>query len=119
VKIKVGSPELERDIERLTKVREAVGPNVNVMMDANQGMNLSSALKLADAVKPLRITWFEEPLHRRFGNPLRLRHRADTPTGLALRGLGGLRDDPGDNLPTQGGFLRPRPGASARPAKPF
>jgi len=62
VKIKVGSPELERDIERLTKVREAVGPNVNVMMDANQGMNVASALKLADAVRALRITWFEEPV---------------------------------------------------------
>lgn len=64
VKVKVGSPEIQRDIERLSKVREAVGPHVRVMMDANQGMNLSSALELARAVQPLRITWFEEPLHR-------------------------------------------------------
>ena len=64
VKVKVGSAEIARDIERLTKVREAVGPNVRVMMDANQGMILPSALELARAVQPLCISWFEEPLHR-------------------------------------------------------
>jgi L-alanine-DL-glutamate epimerase-like enolase superfamily enzyme len=62
VKIKVGSSEIERDVERLGKVREAVGPDVNIMMDANQGMTLSSALDLAKAARGLRITWFEEPL---------------------------------------------------------
>lgn len=64
VKIKVGSPEPARDIERLTKVREAVGPLVRVMMDANQGLSLPAALELARAAQPLRITWFEEPLNR-------------------------------------------------------
>jgi len=64
VKIKVGSPELERDIERLSKVREAVGPHLRIMMDANQGMSLPAALELARAAQPLRIDWFEEPLNR-------------------------------------------------------
>jgi L-alanine-DL-glutamate epimerase-like enolase superfamily enzyme len=64
VKVKVGSPEIGRDIERLTKVREAVGPEARVMMDANQGMTLPQALELARAALPLRITWFEEPLNR-------------------------------------------------------
>jgi len=64
VKVKVGSPEIGRDIERLTKVREAVGPDIRVTMDANQGMTLPSALELARAAEPLRITWFEEPLNR-------------------------------------------------------
>jgi L-alanine-DL-glutamate epimerase-like enolase superfamily enzyme len=62
VKIKVGSPELQNDIERLTRVREAVGPHVQIMMDANQGMNLATASQLAAAVRDLKITWFEEPL---------------------------------------------------------
>jgi L-alanine-DL-glutamate epimerase-like enolase superfamily enzyme len=64
VKVKVGSPEIQRDIERLAKVRAAVGPHIRVMMDANQGMNLPAALELARAAQPLRITWFEEPLNR-------------------------------------------------------
>ena len=63
VKIKVGSPDLQTDIERLTRVRKAVGPHVNIMMDANQGMDLAGAMALTQAVRALRITWFEEPLH--------------------------------------------------------
>ena len=64
VKVKVGSPEIQRDVERLTRVREAVGPHIRIMMDANQGMILPAALELARAARPLRITWFEEPLNR-------------------------------------------------------
>jgi len=62
VKIKVGSPDLQQDIERLIKVREAVGPDIQVMMDANQGMNVTTASQLAESVRSLNITWFEEPL---------------------------------------------------------
>jgi len=81
VKVKVGSPEAGRDLERLTRVREAVGPHINVMMDANQGMTLGPALELAAAVRPLRISWFEEPLpHTDFDGYAQLRRRG----GLSL-----------------------------------
>ncbi|MFS4447992.1 mandelate racemase/muconate lactonizing enzyme family protein [Maribacter sp. 2307UL18-2] len=63
VKIKVGSPKVHTDLERLRKVREAVGDRVDIMMDANQGMNLESALKLSSKAKDLNIHWFEEPVH--------------------------------------------------------
>jgi L-alanine-DL-glutamate epimerase-like enolase superfamily enzyme len=86
VKIKVGSPELENDIERLTKVREAVGPHINIMMDANQGMDLSGALRLADAVRPLRITWFEEPLpHTDFAGYQQLREHSGITLAMGER----------------------------------
>jgi len=62
VKVKVGSAEAGRDLERLRKVREAVGPSINIMMDANQGMNAASAIKLASQVEGLGIHWFEEPV---------------------------------------------------------
>ena len=64
VKIKVGSPELARDVERLARVREAVGPHMKIMMDANQGMDVSSALALARRAKVFDIQWFEEPISR-------------------------------------------------------
>jgi L-alanine-DL-glutamate epimerase-like enolase superfamily enzyme len=38
VKIKVGAPDWKKDLERLRLVREAVGKDINIMMDANQGM---------------------------------------------------------------------------------
>ena len=81
VKIKVGSPEPGRDLARLTKVREAVGPHVSIMMDANQGMTVPAALDLALAARALGIRWFEEPVaHRDFAGYAFLRERA----GIAL-----------------------------------
>lgn len=62
VKIKVGKPDWREDLERLRMVREAVGEQINIMMDANQGMSVPSALALARAVRSLRIQWFEEPV---------------------------------------------------------
>ncbi|MEQ6118741.1 mandelate racemase/muconate lactonizing enzyme family protein [Reichenbachiella sp. MALMAid0571] len=63
VKIKVGSPKVSTDLERLKMVREAVGNKVDIMMDANQGMDLPSAIKLANGARELNINWFEEPVH--------------------------------------------------------
>ena len=63
IKIKVGAPDLEVDVERLRKVREVVGASVRIMMDANQGMTVPEALRLCQAVRPFGITWFEEPIH--------------------------------------------------------
>ena len=63
VKIKVGSPDWRTDLERLKKVRESVGNDVNIMMDANQGIRLPEAVQLAKAAYELNINWFEEPLH--------------------------------------------------------
>lgn len=86
VKIKVGSPELERNVERLRKVRQKVGPHINVMMDANQGMTVASALDLAKAVQPLNITWFEEPVsHRDFDGYAQLRRQAGISLAMGER----------------------------------
>ncbi|MEI6950089.1 mandelate racemase/muconate lactonizing enzyme family protein [Paraflavisolibacter sp. H34] len=63
VKIKVGSPSWKTDLERLKQVRQAVGDGINIMMDANQGMQLPAAIQLAKAAADLNIHWFEEPLH--------------------------------------------------------
>ena len=63
VKIKVGSKDIERDIERLKLVREAVGPKLNIMMDANQGMSLQDAISLSQQAKDIGIYWFEEPVN--------------------------------------------------------
>ncbi len=62
VKIKVGSPSIDRDLARIAKAREALGSSVNIMIDANQGLDVPSAIKLSDAAKSLGIHWFEEPV---------------------------------------------------------
>jgi len=55
VKIKVGSPDLQRDIARLRKVREAVGPHLKIMMDVNQCMDVSSAIKISMLARQIGI----------------------------------------------------------------
>ncbi len=63
VKIKVGSAQgVEHDLHRLSRCREALGNGVRIMMDANQGMNVASALELAEKARSIGIQWFEEPV---------------------------------------------------------
>ena len=62
VKIKVGSEDMERDVRRLHLVREHVGASVGIMVDANQGMDVSSAIQLMKATQDIGIAWFEEPV---------------------------------------------------------
>lgn len=62
VKMKVGREDLAGEEARLAAVREAVGPNVQVMLDANNAWrDLHSALaymRMAEAYSPY---WIEEP----------------------------------------------------------
>ncbi|WP_219503352.1 mandelate racemase/muconate lactonizing enzyme family protein [Nonomuraea ceibae] len=62
VKIKVGRPDLREDVERVAAVREVVGPDTLLMIDANQRWDLHRARRAADALAPYGVHWLEEPL---------------------------------------------------------
>lgn len=62
VKLKVGKPRLAEDVERLSAVREAVGSDLEIMVDANQSMTYPEAKRRAREFERLDICWFEEPL---------------------------------------------------------
>jgi L-alanine-DL-glutamate epimerase-like enolase superfamily enzyme len=62
-KIKIGRPHVAEDVARLSAVREAVGPTFEIMTDANQGFNVSEAVRRARHYEALDIAWFEEPIH--------------------------------------------------------
>lgn len=86
VKIKVGKPDWKEDLERLTKVREAVGQEIGIMMDANQGMTVPTALQLARAARELNIHWFEEPVdHTDFAGYQLLRNQAGISLAMGER----------------------------------
>ena len=61
VKIKIGRPRLEEDIERIAAVRETIGPQAVLMVDANYSMTVEGAIEAARLFKPYNVLWFEEP----------------------------------------------------------
>lgn len=62
VKIKVGKPDAAEDLERLTAVREVIGPKAHLMVDANQSLTAAEARRRAHLFAALDLFWFEEPL---------------------------------------------------------
>jgi L-alanine-DL-glutamate epimerase-like enolase superfamily enzyme len=62
VKIKVGRPDVAEDVDRVTAVREAIGPDRRLMIDANQRWELPTALAALELLAPLDPHWIEEPL---------------------------------------------------------
>ncbi len=62
VKIKVGSPEAGRDLERIEAVRRAIGSKVQLMVDANGRFDLPAAIQFGGRLVDYDVRWFEEPL---------------------------------------------------------
>lgn len=50
------------DLPRIAAVRDAIGPNVDLMVDANQALDAASAITLAREFERYDIAWFEEPV---------------------------------------------------------
>jgi L-alanine-DL-glutamate epimerase-like enolase superfamily enzyme len=62
MKMRFGKPTVAEDIERLAAVREAIGPDIDLMADANQGFSVSRAIRQGRAAERYNLVWFEEPV---------------------------------------------------------
>ena len=62
VKMKVGGEPLHIDVERVKAVREAIGRDIDLLIDANNKWNAYEAIRLGRAVENLDLYWFEEPV---------------------------------------------------------
>lgn len=61
IKIKVGEdPDL--DIRRVQAVRQAIGPEAKLRIDANQGWSVSQAISALKRMEPYRIEFCEQPV---------------------------------------------------------
>jgi D-arabinonate dehydratase len=60
--MKVGACSLREDAERVRVVREAIGPEVKLMVDANCAYRLYEAIQFAKRIEEYDPFWFEEPL---------------------------------------------------------
>lgn len=62
IKIKIDRNTLEDDAERIRAVREAVGDDIGLTLDANQSYEAEDAVRLFDLVEDVRIDVFEQPV---------------------------------------------------------
>jgi galactonate dehydratase len=53
---------IERGGELIAALREAVGPNIEILIDAHANFNVASAIRAANRLEEYDITWFEEPV---------------------------------------------------------
>lgn len=83
VKIKVGSADMTRDLRRVEAVRNAIGPNIKFMVDANGRWDLPTATRFGKAISAFDIFWFEEPIwYDDIAGHARLAQSIDTPIAL-------------------------------------
>jgi D-arabinonate dehydratase/D-galactarolactone cycloisomerase len=61
IKIKVGRA-IADDVAQVGAVREAVGPDLPLMLDVNAAHDAATAIALARAVRPFNCYWLEEPV---------------------------------------------------------
>ncbi len=54
----------QEDVRRVRAVRDAIGPDVELMMDANYKFNPVDARQLCRGVEDCNLTWFEEPVYQ-------------------------------------------------------
>lgn len=62
MKMRLGKPRVEEDVERVCAVRAAIGPDIALMADANQGLTVAHAIRLGRRIEAFDLAWFEEPV---------------------------------------------------------
>lgn len=62
IKIKVGQPDIATDLKRVRAVRALLGADFNLMVDANQQWDRTTAQRVCRRLEEFELTWIEEPL---------------------------------------------------------
>ncbi len=62
VKMKVGAMPIREDVARVAAVREAIGPDVKLLVDANCAYKAYEAVQFAKRIEEYDPFWFEEPI---------------------------------------------------------
>ncbi|HTU70464.1 MAG TPA: enolase C-terminal domain-like protein [Candidatus Baltobacteraceae bacterium] len=82
VKMKIGS-DPAADIPRVAEARRAIGDRTELFVDANGAYSRKQAMRFADELARLGVTWFEEPVyHQDFEGLSQVRERA--PAGMDI-----------------------------------
>lgn len=93
IKMRLGKPSLREDVERVAAVRDLIGPDIELMADANEAWRTDQAMRAFHALRDFNLVWIEEPI------------RPDDYEGYAhLRAHGGIPIAAGENLHTLAEF---------------
>ena len=63
MKTKVGGLSIAEDVARVRALREAIGPDIHLMVDANEAYNATTAIRIGQKLVELDLVWFEEPVN--------------------------------------------------------
>jgi galactonate dehydratase len=78
--------EIDKAAEFMMGVREAVGPEFELLVDAHARFDVASAIRAARALEPVKLTWLEEPVPVESINALReVRENTDIPLCVGER----------------------------------
>lgn len=79
MKLKIGRG-ITTDIEHVSAVRDVIGTDVKLLVDANGAYTVSESVQLAKELVRLRVFWLEEPVHPEYVDGLAsIRRRVDLP----------------------------------------
>jgi galactonate dehydratase len=87
--------EEDLSIAIVAAVREAVGPDVDLMIEAHSRFSVATALRIADRLAEYRPAWLEEPVrHDHIGSMVEVGRRSPVPiaTGESFSSLGQFAD---------------------------
>jgi len=62
VKMKIGRLSIKEDVERVKAVREAIGDDIQLMVDANNAWDILTAIRIGKELEKYSIFWLEEPV---------------------------------------------------------
>ena len=62
IKLKVGQPDVQLDVQRVEAVRKHLGDHVPLMVDANQQWDRPTAQRMCRIFEQFNLVWIEEPL---------------------------------------------------------
>lgn len=62
VKVKIGRPDPQEDLERVAAVRRLIGPGIDLLIDANMSFTTDEALTRGRRLEEFDLYWYEEPI---------------------------------------------------------
>jgi L-alanine-DL-glutamate epimerase-like enolase superfamily enzyme len=62
MKIRLGKATIGEDVARVRALRDAIGPDIELLADANQSLTVKHAIRLGRELEQFNLGWFEEPV---------------------------------------------------------